>query len=143
MRLCGSFVLSDELANYRHHSFMRMRVGDRITPDVRAGARALGALSLTGLLVLVGCGSSKDLDRQLDTVASWTATARLAAAEHRSGAITTTYARQLDDEARHALADAHRALSSSEHDANETRRAGAALDSLRLAIQLLDTETSR
>jgi hypothetical protein len=141
MRLCVSFVLSDELANYRHHSFMRMRVGDRITPDVRAGARALGALSLTGLLV--GCGSSKDLDKQLDTVASWAATARLAAAEHRSGAITTTYARQLDDEARHALADARRALSSSERDANETRRAGAALDSLRLAIQLLDTETSR
>jgi hypothetical protein len=90
---------------------------------------------------LTGCGSDEDLSKQLDTLSSWTATAQLAVAEHRAGAITTTYATQIGDDARQALDEARQSLPRAEHDASDARRAGAALDSLERAIKLLDAES--
>ena len=91
--------------------------------------------------LLVSCGSTEELSKQLDTLASWTATMQLAVAEHRAGAITTTYATQLGDDARQALDEARQSLPRSEHDSSDAHRAGAALDSLEHAIGLLDIES--
>ena len=90
-----------------------------------------------------GCGSGEELSKQLDTLASWTATAQLAVQEHRAGAITTIYATQLDAAATQALTETQQSLARTAHDANDSRRAGAALDSLERAIHLLHAETRR
>jgi hypothetical protein len=101
--------------------------------------RVVVAGSIVG--VLTGCGSGEELSKQLDTLASWTATVQLAVAEHRAGAITTTYATQLGDDAREALDEARQSLPRAEHDASDARRAGAALDSLEHALGQLDIES--
>ena len=102
--------------------------------------RRLSVVAVISAL-LAGCGSGETLSKQLDTLASWTATAQLAVAEHRAGAITTTYATQVGDDARQALTQARQSLPRAEHDASDARRAGAALDSLEHAIRALDAES--
>lgn len=95
------------------------------------------------LAVLVtGCGAGSGAAKQLDTVRSWTATMQLATAEHHSGAVTTTYARQLDDAARRALADSRSQLAQ-ETAADTARRAVVVLDSLDHAIRSLEAELHR
>ena len=89
------------------------------------------------------CGGADDLDKQLDSAASWSATMRLAAVQHRTGAISTRYSVQLADDAKQALEDLHRSLPNAEHDSSDARRATASLDSLDRAIHALDAETGR
>jgi hypothetical protein len=94
-------------------------------------------------LVLAGCGSPPELDKQLDTLASWTATMQLAAAEHRSHAITATAAAQLDDAAHKALDEVQRSLGEAARSRADSGRAIAAVDSLRDAMRQLEAETHR
>ena len=95
---------------------------------------------LAATLIAGGCSSPK-LDKQLETLASWTATMQLAREEHGSGAITTTYATQLRDGARTALQQSEQALRQSAHSKLDSSYAAAAIDSLRTAIRQLDAET--
>jgi hypothetical protein len=99
------------------------------------------AAPLAATLIAGGCGSSPKLDKQLETLASWTATMQLAREEHGSGAITTTYATQLRDGARTALQQSEQAIGQAAHSKVDSSYAAAALDSLRTAIRQLNAET--
>jgi hypothetical protein len=106
-----------------------------VLPTVRAAALiALGILA-------AGCGSPPPLDKQLETLASWTATMQLAREEHGSGAITTTYATQLRDGATSALDETRATIGQAAHSKVDSAYAAAALDSLRTAIAELNAET--
>src|SRR4051794_39208466 len=72
-------------------------------------------LTLAALLVAVGCGSPPPLDKQLETLASWTATLQLAKERHGAGAITITYATELRDQASQALEEESRTIDESAH----------------------------
>ena len=98
--------------------------------------------SMLGLsLSATGCGKPPELDKQLETLESWTATMQLAKEEHGSGAITTTYATQLRDAARSALDETGRTIGQSAHSRVDSAYAATALDSLRGAIRQLEAET--
>lgn len=100
----------------------------------------IGALpALT--LIAVGCGSPPELDKQLETLSSWTATMQLAREEHGSGAITTTFATQLRDGAETALQQATQTIGQEAHSKVDSSYAAASLDSLRTAIRRLSAET--
>jgi hypothetical protein len=99
------------------------------------------AAPLAATLIAGGCGSPPNLDEQLETLASWTATMQLAREEHGSGAITTTYATQLRDGARTALQQSEQAIGQAAHSKVDSSYAAAALDSLRTAIRQLNAET--
>ena len=88
-----------------------------------------------------GCGSPPELDKQLETLSSWTATMQLAREEHGSGAITTTYATQLRDAALTALQQTRETIGQAAHTKVDSSYAAAALDSLRTAIRQLNAET--
>src|SRR5215210_8536144 len=88
-----------------------------------------------------GCGKPPELDKQLETLESWTATMQLAKEEHGSGAITTTYATQLRDAARSALDETSSTIGQSAHSRVDSAYAETALDSLRGAIRQLEAET--
>jgi hypothetical protein len=106
-----------------------------VLPTVRAAALiALGILA-------AGCGSPPPLDKQLETLSSWTATMQLAREEHGSGAITTTYATQLRDGATSALDETRATIGQAAHSKVDSAYAAAALDSLRTAIAELNAET--
>ena len=97
-----------------------------------------------GLLLaaaLTACGSPPELDKQLETLSSWTATMQLAREEHGSGAITTTYATQLRDGAQAALRQTQGTIGQAAHSKVDSSYAAAALDSLRAAIRQLNAET--
>jgi len=98
---------------------------------------ALVALALTA----AACGRPPELDKQLETLSSWTATMQLAREEHGAGAITTTYATQLRDGARSALKEAQQTIGAAARSEVDSSYAAAALDSLRTAIRQLDAET--
>jgi len=107
-----------------------------------AGYRATRiGLTLVGSLVATGCGSSPPLDKQLETLGSWTATMQLAKERHAAGAITVSYATQLRDRAAEAFQEVSTSISSSAHTGAESAHAAAALDSLRTAIRRLEAET--
>jgi hypothetical protein len=93
-----------------------------------------------GLLVGSGCGSAHGLEEQLDTLASWTATLQLAKERHGAGAITSTYATQLADAGREALARSSGSIEREARSRVDSSYAAAALDSLRGAIRQLDAE---
>jgi hypothetical protein len=105
-----------------------------VLPTVRAA-------TLTALGILAGCGSPPPLDKQLETLSSWTATMQLAREEHGSGAITTTYATQLRDGASSALDETKQTIGQAAHSKADSAYAAAALDSLRTAIAQLNAET--
>ena len=90
---------------------------------------------------LTACGSPPKLDKQLETLSSWTATMQLAREEHGSGAITTTYATQLRDGAQTALQQTQGTIGQAAHSKVDSSYAAAALDSLRAAIRQLNAET--
>lgn len=92
-------------------------------------------------LIAVGCGSPPTLDKQLETLSSWTATMQLARAEHGSGAITTTFVTQLRDGAETALQQATQTIGQAAHSKVDSSYAAASLDSLRTAIHQLNAET--
>jgi|SRR5215208_2532943 len=96
---------------------------------------------LAFLLSATECGKPPELDKQLETLESWTATMQLAKEEHGSGAITATYATQLRDAARSALDEASRTIGQSAHSRVDSAYAASALDSLRGAIRQLEAET--
>jgi len=98
---------------------------------------ALVALALTA----AACGRPPELDKQLETLSSWTATMQLAREEHGSGAITTTYATQLRDAASSALEETKQTIGQTAHSKVDSSYAAAALDSLRTAIRALNAET--
>jgi hypothetical protein len=106
-----------------------------------AGASVrVGSLLAFGLSA-AACGSPPELDKQLETLSSWTATMQLAREEHGSGAITTTYATQLRDGALSALEETKRTIGPAAHSKVDSAYAAAALDSLRTAIRALNAET--
>jgi hypothetical protein len=90
------------------------------------------------LLAAASCGSSPDLEKELDTVRSWTATVRLAADERRAHATTAAYTAQLRDRATKALEVANHGIPQAARSAPDRERARAAVDSLALAVHLLD-----
>ena len=95
------------------------------------------ALALTG----IACGSPPPLDKQLETLSSWTATMQLAREEHGRGAITTTYATQLRDGAQTALQQTQQTIGKAAHSKTDSSYAAAGMDSLRTAIRQLSAET--
>ena len=97
-------------------------------------------LPLVAVIVAVGCGSAPPLDKQLESLASWTATVQLAKEQHGAGAITTTYATELRDQAAQALDEKARTMGESTHTRVDSSYAAAALDSLRGAIRQLEAE---
>lgn len=99
-----------------------------------------GALLALGLTA-AACGSPPELDKQLETLSSWTATMQLAREEHGSGAITTTYATQLRDGALTALEQTKQTIGQAAHSRVDSAYANAALDSLRTVIRQLGAET--
>jgi hypothetical protein len=106
-----------------------------------AGSRTICArLALVALVVSAGCGSPPPLDKQLQTLASWTATMQLAKERHGAGAITITYATQLRDRADEAFQQASTTIGSSARTRADSGYAAAALDSLRNAIRQLEAE---
>jgi uncharacterized protein with beta-barrel porin domain len=92
-------------------------------------------------LIAGACGSPPELDKQLETLSSCTATMQLAREEHGSGAITTTYATQLRDAALTALQQTRETIGQAAHTKVDSSHAAAALDSLRTAIRQLNAET--
>ena len=96
-------------------------------------------VALLALLVGVGCGSPP-LDKQLETLASWTATMQLAKERHGAGATTVTYATQLRDRADEAVQQASTTIGSAAKTRTDSAYAAAALDSLRTAIRQLEAE---
>jgi hypothetical protein len=92
-------------------------------------------------VAIVGCSKPPELEKQLETLSSWTATMRLAREEHGAGAITTTYATQLRDAALLALSESEQTIGQSAHTAVDSAYAATALDSLRTAIRQLGAET--
>jgi len=106
-----------------------------------AGYRATRiSLTLVVSLVAAGCGSPPPLDKQLETLESWTATMQLAKERHGAGAITVTYATQLRDGADEAFQQASTSIGSSARTRADSAYAAAALDSLRNAIRQLEAE---
>ena len=95
---------------------------------------------LAFLLSATECGKPPELDKQLETLESWTATMQLAKEEHGSGAITTTYATQLRDAASSTLAETKQTIGQAAHSKIDSSYADAALDSLRAAIRVLNAE---
>ena len=107
---------------------------------MHAFATRAGVLLALGLTT-VACGSPPPLDKQLETLSSWTATMQLAREEHGSGAITTTYATQLRDGALSTLEETKQTIGQAAHSKVDSSYAAAALDSLRTAIRQLSAET--
>ena len=97
-------------------------------------------LALAALILGAGCGAPPPLDKQLETLASWTATMQLAKERHGAGAITVTYATQLRDRADEAVQQASTTLGSAAKTRTDSAYAAAALDSLRTAIHQLEAE---
>ena len=100
----------------------------------------IGPLVAIGVAI-AGCSKPPELEKQLETLSSWTATMQLAREEHGSGAITTTYATQLRDAASSALAETKQTIGQAAHSKVDSSYAAAALDSLRTAIRKLNAET--
>lgn len=97
-------------------------------------------LALVALLIGAGCGSPPPIDKQLTTLASWTATMQLAKERHGAGAITITYATQLRDRADEAFKQASTTIGRSARTRTDSTYAATALDSLRNAIRQLEAE---
>ena len=95
------------------------------------------ALALAGQ---VACGSSPDLDQELSTVHSWTATVNLASDHERSGAISRRLASQVHDRAVEARAEEAATLADLARSGTERQRAEAALDSLDAAMRGLGAQ---
>src|SRR5215212_4019371 len=82
---------------------------------------ALAALAVLGALQSAS-GSPPELEKELDTVRSWTATARLASDQRGDGAVSRVYARQLRDRASEALGKERQTLAGLSHsDADRAR----------------------
>jgi hypothetical protein len=105
-----------------------------------AHTRAHARLALLALLAGGGCGSPPPLAKQLETLASWTATMQLAKERHGAGAITYTYATQLRDKADDAFQQASTTIGRAAQTRTDSAYAAAALDSLRTAIRQLEAE---
>lgn len=97
-------------------------------------------LALVLLFAAVGCGSPPPIDKQLETLGSWTATLHLAKELHGDGAITATYATQLRDRAGEELQNASTTIGKSARTRADSAYASGALDSLRNAIRQLEAE---
>jgi uncharacterized membrane-anchored protein len=100
-------------------------------------------LALLLAVAAAGCGSSPDLEKELDTVRSWTATVRLASDERRTHATTAAYTAQLRDKATQALDQAKNGIPQAAHSSADRKRAHAVVDSLARAVHLLDEGRGR
>jgi hypothetical protein len=92
------------------------------------------------LAAALACSAPPDLDKELTSVRSWTATAHLAAEDERRGAISHRLAAQLRERAVEARHDAEASIAAAAASADGRRRARTALDSLDAAIRRLDTQ---
>ena len=97
-------------------------------PQSASSRTRYGRIALATALIGAGCGSPPPLDKQLETLASWTATLQLAKERHGAGAITTTYATELRDQASQALDEERRTIGESAHSRVDSSYAAAALD---------------
>jgi hypothetical protein len=102
-----------------------------ITVQVRRSISAALVLALSA----AACNSSPDLDKELDTVRSWTATVELATSEHHEGATPRHFTTHLLDEAAKALEESRQTLSQVARSDEERRRARGATDSLAMELQ--------
>lgn len=101
-------------------------------------------LAVALLIAAAGaCGGSPDLDKELDTLRSWTASVRLAAEQRRADATTATYAARLREKAARALADGRRTLATATRSPADHEKARSAADSLERAIRQLDGVADR
>jgi hypothetical protein len=91
------------------------------------------------VLALVACGGAPELDKELDTVRSWTASVELASAELRTGAVTRRYGEQIRDRAAAALATSRTDLAV----AADSPRVRSATDSLDAALRSFGAELAR
>jgi hypothetical protein len=113
-------------------SAIRTRVSRLSAPHLRLLAAIVATAASTA------CGSSPDLDKELATARSWTATARFAVEERRAGATTATYTSQLRDRAAKAFDEVRTTLGKAARTPDDRARARAGLDSLALAVRALD-----
>jgi hypothetical protein len=104
-------------------------------PTPRRPLASLRAVLTLALAVAGATGCrSHSAAKELDTLRSWTATVRLAAAERSSGAITERYASQIQARATTARQAAASSLARSAA-AGDGRQTRAALDSLDAALR--------
>jgi hypothetical protein len=91
------------------------------------------------LLPSAGCGPPPELDSELKTAASWTATATLAAEQRRRGATSARYTAQVRDAALDARIATSATLATLVRTPDERARARAALDSMDHSRRMLET----
>mgnify|MGYP001553218777 FL=1 len=103
--------------------------------------RTLVPVALCLLAGALACSSPPEASKQIATLRSWTATARLATREHRAGATPTKFTAHLSEEAASALAESRAALSRSPMSNAQRDSAHTAIDSLGQAIRELNSET--
>lgn len=92
---------------------------------------------LAALACAMACGGAPEPDKVLATVRSWTATAALASADVRRGAISKRLASQLHDRAVEARQESAAALAQGARSPADRQRATTAVDSLGMAIRAL------
>jgi hypothetical protein len=116
----------------------------RPQPARRFGRRALwSGIALAIATTALACGGSPDLEKELDTLHSWTASVHLATEQRRADATTASYAVRLREKAARALADERRTLAAATRSAADREKARSAADSLERAIGRLDIEALR
>ena len=91
-------------------------------------------------LVIGACSRAPDARQVLDSIQSWTATARFSAEELRAGATTVRYTAQIRDAGRDALDEVPRQLAGRPIPPDTARQLRAATDSLAAALHRLDAE---
>jgi hypothetical protein len=99
--------------------------------------RALAGVLVGISLATSGCGGTPELDKELDTVHSWTATVDLAIDQRRSRAISGVFAAQIHEQANDALKQSHATLAKAVRTDDDRRRARASTDSLAFALRSL------
>lgn len=91
----------------------------------------------------LGCKNSPDLQKELDTVRSWTATAHFAVTERQGGATTAAYTRQLHDRAAAALDEERKTVGEAARTSDDSSKARPVLDSLSAAVVALEQASRR
>jgi hypothetical protein len=89
----------------------------------------------------VGCGSSQQASKQLDSIHSWTATAQLARQEFDNGALPAKFTVGIAEQAHRALTESRMSFQQSNPTPAQLDSARAATHSLELAIRDLDAST--
>ena len=102
--------------------------------------RTLVPVALCLLAGALACSSPPEASKQIATLRSWTATARLATREYRAGATPTKFTAHLGAEAASALGESRAALARNPMSNALRDSAHTAIDSLGQAIRELNSE---